>query len=102
MRSPFVEGRYYDFQATGAVNDVVGFCMLISCRRHNGLAMIRRQLIAMLVKYTSYRGDCSLAFRWRGLGNLANSRTLTEGAFDLVMHGAAKEIKGRFPDQFGK
>lgn len=67
-------------------------------RRTRGLALIRRQLIAMLVKYTSYRGDSSLAFRWRGLGALANSRTLTDAAFELVLHDAAKEIRGRFPD----
>ncbi len=67
-------------------------------RRTRGLALIRRQLIAMLVRDTAYRGDSSLAFRWRGLGKLSNSRTLTDAAFDLVMHGGANEIKGRFPD----
>lgn len=67
-------------------------------RRTRGLALIRRQLIGMMFKYTAYRGESSLAFRWRGLGNLANARTLTDAAFDLVMHEGAKEIKGRFPD----
>lgn len=67
-------------------------------RRTRGLARIRRQLMAMLVKYTAYRGESSLAFRWRGLGKLANARSLTDGAFDLVMHEGKKEIQGRFPD----
>lgn len=67
-------------------------------RRTRGLAQIRRQLIAMMLKYTAYRGESSLAFRWRGLGKVANSRTLTDAAFELVMHEGKKEIKGRFPD----
>lgn len=69
-------------------------------RRTRGLALVRRRLIALLMQYTSYRGESSLAFRWRGLGELSNARTLTDAAFELVMHGAAKEIKGRFPDMW--
>lgn len=67
-------------------------------RRTLGLARIRRELIAMLTKYTAYRGESSLAFRWQGIGAVANSRTLTDAAFELVMHEGTREIKGRFPD----
>lgn len=67
-------------------------------RRTKGLSSIRREFLSRLARLTGLRVDSSLVIRWRGLGELANSRTVVAASFELVLHGGAKAISGRFLD----
>lgn len=67
-------------------------------RRTKGLSAIRQEFRAQLFQLAGYRMESSLIVRWRGLGDLANSRTVVDDAFELVMRSGLTTITGKFPD----
>lgn len=67
-------------------------------RRSRGLLAIRQQFLSRLARVSPHQIESSLSVRWRRLGSFANSRTVVDESFELVMHGNALEISGLFPD----
>jgi len=67
-------------------------------RRTKGLSTIRQHFLVRMARVTGMRPDSSLIIRWRGLGELANSRTVANASFELVLHSGPKAVSGKFPD----
>lgn len=67
-------------------------------RRTKGLAAIRRECLARLSRLAGVRPDSSLIVRWRGLGELANARSVNRASFELVLHTGPNAIAGSFTD----
>jgi len=67
-------------------------------RRTKGLSLIRQHFLARLVQAVGMRPASSLVVRWRGLGNFANSRTVVDESFELVLRAGKDPITGMFPD----
>lgn len=68
-------------------------------RRTKGLAAIRREFLTRYARVAGIAADSSLVIRWRGLGDYANSRTVVDASFELVLHGG-KGIAATFPDRW--
>lgn len=67
-------------------------------RRTRALSLIRQQFLARFVKHAGLQAESSLMIRWRGLGAHANARTRVDATYELVLHGGARAITGKFPD----
>ena len=67
-------------------------------RRTSGLAAIRRECLARLSRLAGLPADSSLIVRWKGLGELANARTVNSASFELRLHSGASAVSGSFPD----
>jgi hypothetical protein len=70
---------------------------VLECRT-KGLAAIRRECLARLSRLAGLPVDSSLIARWRGLGERANSRTVSPASFELVLHSGPTAITGSFSD----
>jgi hypothetical protein len=69
-------------------------------RRTRGFSAIRQQFLARLKALSGIGAESSLMIRWRRLGDLANSRTVLDGSFELVLHSGTEAVTGSFPDRW--
>jgi hypothetical protein len=69
-------------------------------RRTKGLSAIRRECLSRLARHSGLQAESSLVVRWRGLGALANARTVVDAAFELVLHSGPNTITASFPDRW--
>jgi hypothetical protein len=69
-------------------------------RRTRGLSAIRRDFLSRLAAVLGIRAESSMIVRWRRLGEHANSRTVVDASFELVLHGGAKAISALFSDRW--